>query len=433
MKPAFEQHNEEEDVSSICSSSSAEVESPSPSPFTTAEEWFTTGYRVPFDPTKNRILEKPNSRSVNVWKKVVAPLDVCQSTRWLTLLPGPPDGAYSYSKVDDLLQTAPRLYVEFVGLGDSDKPNHYAHSVMDRANLIEAHWRAHKIRRTVLICQSCSSMVMMELLNRQRERLSLGLPLRTRIEHVLCFNGAFFAHTHKPHPLNSSVLMTQTIGKVACQAAQRSSAVLDSIIRKCFSKEYQVSKQELKEIGAAVRRHKGMNYFTSSASRYMEEHKANANRWDLVQVYNMTRRLGITFKIVGSEQDRFEAKSFALAKELLEGKDGIQFETFSGGYYVCWEHPHRVADLIDGMAMAPAFDPSILAHWGSSSLCSGSTASHSTTTSQDIWLATKRSSMGNSSTNSDGTASTSYASSLEPSASTGWADAEFPEEYEYAF
>lgn len=427
--------SQEEEVSSTCSESSSTQMMDLPlAPIVSAEEWFTKGQRVPFDPAKKRILDKPNSRSVNVWKRVVAPFALCHTTRWLTFLPGPPDGTFSFSKVDDSLNTAPRLYLEFVGLGDSDKPNDYAHSVMERANLVEAHWRAEKVRRTVLVCQSCSSMVMMELLNRQQERLSLGLPLRTRIEHVLCFNGAYFSHTHTPHPLNSSQFINNTVGKVAVRAAQRSDTVLETIIRKCFSKEYKVSKQEVREIGAAVRRHKGMNYFTSKATRYIEEHKTNANRWDLVNVYKMTRKLGITFKIVGSEQDKFEFKSFHLARELLDRKDGIQFETFTGGYYVCWENPHRVAGLIDGAAMSPAFDESTMAHWtGATAPCSlGSGSGHYP--AQDAWLASKRSSMGNASSYSDGnsTASTSYLSSLEPSASSGWADAEFPEEYEYA-
>jgi hypothetical protein len=72
-----------------------------------------------------------------------------------------------------------------------------------------------------------------------------------------------------------------------------------------------------------------MNYFASSASCYISEHKANASRWDLVNVYNMTRRLGITFNIVGSQQDRFEFKSLGHGNEFLDGKDGIRIENFS--------------------------------------------------------------------------------------------------------
>jgi pimeloyl-ACP methyl ester carboxylesterase len=247
MSPSSQQQQKHEIGSSVISTSpSTEVKSTLSYNILTAEEWFAKGRRVPFDPVKKRILPEATLRSVYVWERVVAPFEVCRSTRWLTMLPGPPDGTYAFSKVNDQLQTAPRLYVEFVGLGDSDKPNDYSHSVMERADLVEAHWRAHKVRRTVLVCQSCSSMVMMELLNRQQERLSLGLPPRTRIEHILCFNGAYFAHTHTPHPLNSSALMKYTVGRVASKAAQRSNLVLEPILKKSYSKEYQVSKMELR-------------------------------------------------------------------------------------------------------------------------------------------------------------------------------------------
>lgn len=376
-------------------------------PIVTAEDWFARGERVPYDPSRKRILKKETPNSVFVWERVVAPFDVCSVSRWLTMLPGVPDGTYTFSKLDDLVQTTPRLYVEFVGLGNSDKPSKYAHSVKERANLVEAQWKAHKVRRTVLVCQSCSSMVMMELLNRQQERLSLGLPVRTRIEHVLCLNGAYFSHTHKQHPLNTCVVLKNTIGKATMKAAQHSDFFLDPILKSFFSNSYEVTKEELQQIATVVRRHKGMNYFTGSASRYVEDHKAHSERWNLENVYRMTRRQGISFMIVGGEEDPYEYKAFSLAREKLAGKQDIYFETIPGGYNLPLEHPRRVAELIDGVAMMPAFNEELVG-----GACSS-----------------KRSSMASG---SDGSTSLSTDPTyLSVSTSSDWADAEFPEMFEY--
>jgi hypothetical protein len=327
-----------------------------------AEEWFQQGDRVLYDPARKRIVQEETPTSVHVWERVVAPIEPSSTTRWLTLLPTPPDGSYSYAKVDGLIQTSPRLYVDFVGQGDSDKPNNYAHSTMDRADLVEAQWKAHKIRRTVLVCMGCSSMAMMELLNRQTKRISLGLPLRTRIEHILCINGGYFASAHTPHPLNACPIVRNTVGKATMKAAQHSNIVLDPIVRQCFAKDYDLSKYELREVGNAIRRRNGTNYFTGSATRYIEEHKKYAQRWDLLNVYHMTRRQAVSFTLIGSKKDRFETKSFQMAQARLRGLDDVFLVKLEGGFKVASEEPHRVADLIDASAMAPAFSDSEYAH-----------------------------------------------------------------------
>ena len=119
--------------------------------------------------------------------------------RWLTMLPGFPDGSYGWSKVDSLLwddrAKTPRLYVEYVGQGDSDKPNRkeYPYSTMERADLVEAQWAAHGVTKTVVATFDYSSLVLLELLQRQHERATKGIPSMTQIEHVLLINGGLFA------------------------------------------------------------------------------------------------------------------------------------------------------------------------------------------------------------------------------------------------
>ena len=120
---------------------------------------------------------------------------------WTSFLPGWPDGSFGWAKVDQRLtrKTAgPRLFVEYVGHGDSDKPGDYPYGTMERADLVEALWDAEGIKSTFIVGFDYSSIVALELLSRQQDRRDRGLEPTTRIEGVLLINGGLFvdAHTH---------------------------------------------------------------------------------------------------------------------------------------------------------------------------------------------------------------------------------------------
>jgi len=93
-----------------------------------ATEWFGSGRRVPYDPTHHRILTADGDLTaphLMVFERVVGAPDA--SGRWITLLPGYPDGSYGYAKVDAVLgdarnELAPRLYVEYIGQGTRISP-----------------------------------------------------------------------------------------------------------------------------------------------------------------------------------------------------------------------------------------------------------------------------------------------------------------------
>src|SRR5260370_8366849 len=146
-----------------------------------AAEWFGGGRRVPYDPNRHRVLTTHDDMStppMRVFERVVgAPLMDAEG-RWMPLLPGFPDGSYGYAYVNALLgdELVPRLYLEYVGQGDSDKPRNYAYSTIERADLVEAQWQAHEVRRTFVVAFDYSSLVVLELLPRQEERPGPGDP-----------------------------------------------------------------------------------------------------------------------------------------------------------------------------------------------------------------------------------------------------------------
>ena len=109
-----------------------------------AENWFSQGERISYNPKKKMIL-KPNENKedeiLNVYHRIVNGNSDSANNYCITLLPGFPDGSFGWRQVEQLLakeNDSQRLYVEYVGQGDSDKPDDYPYSTVERADLVEA-------------------------------------------------------------------------------------------------------------------------------------------------------------------------------------------------------------------------------------------------------------------------------------------------------
>src|ERR1700739_2276740 len=96
----------------------------------------------------------------------------------------------------------PRLYVEPVGQGDSDKPRDYRYSTVERADLVQALWRHHGVRRNVVVQFAYTSLALLELLRRQLE----GTMATPAITAALMVNGGLFADAHT-HPWRGTPLL----------------------------------------------------------------------------------------------------------------------------------------------------------------------------------------------------------------------------------
>ena len=145
----------------------------------TAAEWFAGGRRIPYDPGSARVRTEEEAATapgaLRVFERAATEGHDADAV-WLTLLPGFPDGSYGWAQVDRMLgeDLGPRLYVEPVGQGDSDKPRHYPYSTVERADLVEALWRHHGVRRTVVVTFDYTSLALLELLRRQLELTQSG-------------------------------------------------------------------------------------------------------------------------------------------------------------------------------------------------------------------------------------------------------------------
>jgi pimeloyl-ACP methyl ester carboxylesterase len=322
----------------------------------TASEWFASGARRAYDPIARTIPAtadgEGSSPPLHVFEKVVATPPAGADVRWLTMLPGYPDGSYGYAQVDRFLgpTAGPRLYIEYVGQGDSDKPARYRYSSVERADLIQAQWRAHGVRRTMVVSFDYSSLALMELLRRRQERDAAGEDPVTTIDAVFIVNGGLFADCHS-HPWDTTPMLKTPVGRVAMWFGQHVPGVLEATLRaaKLFAPSYEVTAADLAGLSDAIRRRGGAAFMHRGAG-FVDEHRRNATRWDLAAIVDELRDT-VAFHVAGSEEDPFEPRQIAAARERLAPL-GVDIQSFPGGHLTTAEHPELLADAIRELADA---------------------------------------------------------------------------------
>jgi pimeloyl-ACP methyl ester carboxylesterase len=313
----------------------------------TAKSWFGSGERLAYDLNTKKIMNlysATQSNQLYVFNKHAIYLDQDPENA-ITFLPGFPDGSIGWIKIDKLIeQQNPlnRTFIEYVGQGDSDKPKEYAYSIFERADLVEAVWKARGIKSTFVITFDYSSLVIMELLRRQQERIEKGLRPETTVTKVLLVNGGYFIDGHS-HPIMTTPLLKTRFGKMSTKMAQNSPPMFNNMIKGMWSKDYKVSDEELAEVFDAVTRRDGA-FFLHNAAGFVDEHKANGARLDLLSIFQKMKD-SVTFHIVGSEKDQFEPRQVKLAKERL-GKYGVDIRVIAGGHMITSEQPQLLANII---------------------------------------------------------------------------------------
>jgi len=286
-----------------------------------------------------------SSDVVHVFQRVVRDGTPSEETVWTTFLPGFPDGSFGWARVDRYLTSdglVPKIFVEYIGQGDSDKPAGHPYGTRERADLVESLWQAQGIRSTFVVTFDYSSLVALELLSRQQERLDSDSKPVARIERVLIVNGGLFADAHS-HPRLTTPLLKTPMGKMGTWVAQRSRFAFNQMVKVLWSKEYNVTSEELGELYEAISRRNGVAFMSNGAG-FVDEHKANADRWDLRRVF-LASRESVSFHIVGSEGDPFEPIQIVKARERL-GEYGLDIRVLPGGHLTTSEHPDLLAQII---------------------------------------------------------------------------------------
>ena len=309
------------------------------SPPPSAEAWFAGGERVGYDPTARALVATQD-----------APLKVFlrqegDPAHAVSFLPGFPDGSFGWAKVRPHLPNTiemPKLFVEYVGMGDSDKPKDHAYSTAERTDLVEAVWRDLSVRSTTLVAFDFSSLVVLEHLQRRLERLKRGEPAGgPRIRGVFIFNGGLFTDGHT-HPWFTTPVLRRLPDR-ARRRVGRSFALFKLMAGSMWSKGYRVTDDEVRELHNTMSRGDGLFYLAAGAG-FAADHKAQGDRLDFGRLFRAYLD-EFPFMVGGSDEDPFEHRQVDLAQERL-GKLGLQIERLPGGHLTTNEQPEGLADLI---------------------------------------------------------------------------------------
>ena len=317
----------------------------------TAAEWFAGGQRIAYDPESGRIPTEGQASAtpgaLRVFERVAA-TGHDADTVWLTLLPGFPDGSYGWAQVDRILgdRPTPRLYVEPVGQGDSDKPRDYRYSTIERADLVEALWRHHGVRATVVVTFDYTSLALLELLRRRMERAASGDTAAPVIAAAFMINGGLFADAHT-HPWQGTPLLRSPLGALAMRGWQRSPRAFDAGWKRArlYSRSYHPAPAELAELRSAITRRDGAA-FVHNAAGFTAEHRRHAQRWDLAAIAGGLDGT-VALYVGGSEQDPYEHRQITATRERVPQ---ARIQAFPGGHLTTSEHPGLLAAAISDIA-----------------------------------------------------------------------------------
>jgi pimeloyl-ACP methyl ester carboxylesterase len=306
-----------------------------------AEAWFAGGERVGYDPGA-RATSAAQDAPLKVFVRREG--DIADA---VSFLPGFPDGSFGWAKVRPHLPHAaemPKLFVDYVGMGDSDKPKGYAYSTAERTDLVEAIWRDLSVQSTTLVAFDFSSLVVLEHLQRRLERAERGEPAGgPEIRGVFIFNGGLFTDGHS-HPWYTTPMLRRLPNR-ARRRLGRPFALFKRMpgVRKMWSKGYHLTDAELRELHNAMDRHDGLFYLAAAAG-FVADHKAQGDRLNFGRLF---KAYGgeIPFLVGGSDEDPFEHRQVDLAQERLS-KLGLQIVRLPGGHLTTNEQPEALAALI---------------------------------------------------------------------------------------
>jgi pimeloyl-ACP methyl ester carboxylesterase len=325
-----------------------------------ARTWFASGERVGYDP-KARAIVTGQRAPLKVFLKREGDL-----AHAVSFLPGYPDGSFGWAKVAPHLPNAaemPKLFVEYVGMGDSDKPKDYAYSTAERTDLVEAIWRAHSVESTTLIAFDFSSLVVLEHLRRRLERAKRGEPVSgPDIRGVFIFNGGLFTDGHS-HPWYTTPLLRR-LPNQARRRLGRPFTLFKMMAGVMWSKGYQVTDDEVRELHDALDRHDGL-FFLAAAADFAADHKAQGDRLDFSRLFKAYRDQ-FPFFVGGSDEDPFEHRQVDLAQKRL-GMLGLGIKRLPGGHLTTNEQPEALAALITefeaGLSKTPKLRSKNQSHW----------------------------------------------------------------------
>jgi pimeloyl-ACP methyl ester carboxylesterase len=315
-----------------------------------ATAWFAGGERVGYDARARAILAASDAPARIFLRREG------DAAHAVSFLPGFPDGSFGWAKVLPHLPDAaemPKLFLDYLGMGDSDKPKDYPYSTAERTDLVEAVWRHFSVQSTVVVAFDFSSLVVLEHLRRRLERIERGEAAGgPEIRGIFIFNGGLFTDGHS-HPWYTTPVLRR-LPKPAYPGLGRSFAIFKMMTAVMWSKSYQVAEAEVRDLYNAMSRHDGLFYLAAAAG-FAADHKAQGDRLDFGALFKAYRGK-FPFLVGGSDEDPFEHRQVDLAEQRL-GKRDLRIERLPGGHLTTSEQPEALAALIANFERGPARRP----------------------------------------------------------------------------
>lgn len=298
------------------------------------DAWFNSGQRIGYD---LRTREIDAAAAHRVFVRVDG-----DAKHAVTFLPGFPDGSIGWARVVPYLPDAavmPKLFVEYLGMGDSDKPRDYKYSTAERTDLVEALWRHFNVSSTTLIAFDIGSLVVLEHLARRLERSSSGPAIRG----VFIFNGGLFTDGHT-HPWYTTPVLQRMPIDLIPRLASPPFFTFKITARVMWSKHHANWENEARDIYSALSRNHGL-FFLYRAAGFVTDHRAQGTRLDFGRIYEAYGN-DFPFLVGGSQEDPFEHRQVDLAQERL-GSRGLTIVRLPGGHLTTNEQPQSLARLIE--------------------------------------------------------------------------------------
>ena len=190
---------------------------------------------------------------------------------WCTLLHGFPTSSYDWHPIWDRVRRRRRLLTfDFLGFGDSDKPSEHTYSIVEQADITEAIWRAHDVRRTALVVHDYGVSVGQELLARRADgTLEVDIPV------IVFLNGGLYPEVHRPQPAQLMLLDPE-------QGPRMGDLITEELfgrgLSRTFSPSHQPSTAELHELWLSVVRRDG-HRIGHRLIQYIPDRRQHRDRW----------------------------------------------------------------------------------------------------------------------------------------------------------
>lgn len=246
----------------------------------------------------------------------------------VTLLHGFPTSSYDWIPlIPSLSESFSLLSFDFLGFGNSDKPEDYDYGTVDRADQVVALWRHFGIQETFILAHDFSNSVVLELLWRQK----VGI-LPVKIRKVALLNGGIFAKFHRPVFIQRLLMMPvwgRILSSVYTEGAFRRQ------MRKILSRS--IHDLELRELWRGMIHRRGIRNF-HKLIHYITDRLRFRSRWEPMILENI-----VPIKLIWGEADPVSGAH--VLEEIRRLKAPVEIRSWSDvGHYPQLENPAPVAD-----------------------------------------------------------------------------------------